>query len=174
MNDFTDDESQREGMTGGDANVTLPDTSKDSIIRMIDAFLKEPRFEGDVCLILNMPENIIKKNKEKVNAAIWSVFNAHSAKKSLRLFDILIAIETMVDASKLTAILDNDIKLAVAKEMSITISEPELEQVAANVSKKKAKEAEEIPADEPEEKSYEDRLFEDDPEEEAEIMKDLI
>ncbi|MCQ2123298.1 MAG: hypothetical protein MJZ25_03855 [Fibrobacter sp.] len=154
------------------------DTSVAGIVAKLDEYLMKPRFDGDSCIILNMPENIIKKNKEKLNAAIWDLYKTY-ASKGFGMFDILVAVETMVDAVKLSAILDTDIKLLLARERSIEISEQELEMVVVNSTSKRAKNAEDDDNDivtgaPAEEKSYEERLLEDDPDEEAEIMAGLM
>lgn len=105
-------------------------TYKD-ILAEIDAFLSKQRFSNDVCIILNMPESMLKKHKEKLNAAIWYVYNKYCNGTTLTMFDVLMAIESMIDSVKLSAMLDNDVKLCVANERSIKISEEELEYVVS-------------------------------------------
>lgn len=178
-----DDDSivKGEGSFSGSANVTWmsSDDKNKAILDMLDAFLMEPRFDGDDCIILKMPENEIKRHKDKLNAAIWYVYNKHAEKRMFSMFDILVAIESMVGAVKLTTMLDNDIKLKVAAERSIIISETELDEIAANANRKKRDtneadvDSSETEMNELEEKTYAERLLEVDPDEEAELMKDI-
>ena len=135
MEDYESENGQRDtGLTGDNGEAALKleqSSSKTAIIEAIDAFLSKPRFNNDVCLILNMPENMIKKNKEKLNAAIWYVYNRYAKESGICMLDILIAVESMIDAVKLSSMLDNDIKLYTAKERGINITEEELDAVVA-------------------------------------------
>lgn len=124
------DENDESGNGGAPINADVPDFTKESttgsIIDEINRILMTPRFDGDTCVILNMPENAIKKAKDKLNYALWKVYNKRK-NPGYGMFDILCAIEGMFDAKKLNAMLDNDVKLLVAKERGIEISIEELE-----------------------------------------------
>ena len=95
----------------------------------IDEFLKTPRFDGDVCVTLTMPDTCIRKAKDKLNMAIWRVYDKYHG-PGLGMFDILVALEPRIDAVKLNAMLDMNTRLVVAKEKGISISEDELEFIA--------------------------------------------
>lgn len=95
----------------------------------IDEFLKAPRFDGDICVTLTMPDTCIRKAKDKLNMAIWRVYDKYHG-PGLGMFDILVALEPRIDAVKLNAMLDMNTRLVVAKEKGINISEDELEFIA--------------------------------------------
>lgn len=109
------------------------DTGADGIIRAIDQYLNDSRFVGDETICLTMPESIIKRHREKLNSAIWYVYGKASG-SGFKMTDILIALSTMLDENKLAVILDNDIKLVLANEKGIVISEEELDRIAANIA----------------------------------------
>ena len=172
MDEYENDDGQRDsGMTGDNGAAAASfakDSSKAAIIEAIDAFLSTSRFNNDVCLILNMPESMLKKNKEKVNAAIWHVYNRYAKESGISMLDILIAVESMIDATKLSAMLDNDIKLLTASERGINITESELNAVVA--SKGKIADDDDSPRDEPSDEDTDDGESEMD---DAAIMEGL-
>jgi hypothetical protein len=90
-------------------------------------------------------------------------------KKNFGMMAILVAIETMVDATKLASMLDMDIKLLVAKENGISATEADIERAAVMVDNP------DLGLDEPMQLSsdYADKLTEDNPEEEAFILAGL-
>ena len=108
----------------------MPDFTKESststIMGEINKILMTPRFDGDACVILSMPESTIKKAKNKLNYALWKVYHKRM-NPGFGMFEILCAIESMLDAKKLNAMLDNDVKLQIAKEKNINISVEELD-----------------------------------------------
>ena len=94
--------------------------------------------------------------------------------------EILVAVERMVDATKLTVMLDNDIKLLVAKERGLVVTEDDLEIAAKSTSSKKTEKVDETPVDEDVPKyttmnddDFMEKLMEDNPEEEAEMLAGL-
>ena len=127
------------GPSGSDAQ---DDYGKDDIAGEINNFLKQPRFPGDICITLSMPESYLKKAKDKVNLALWNAHKkyARTCRRKDRdgkeydvpgfgMFDILLTLSPFVDPIKLNAILDNEIKQVVAKERGIHISDEELDYV---------------------------------------------
>lgn len=179
LNDDTPEMDSEPSTSGATLDeMVLTDTKSSSIVDIIDSFLKTPRFEGDACIVLSMPDATLKKHREKVNSALWYVYNRY-CKKDFGMMELLVAIERMVDATKLTTILDNDIKLLVAKERGIVVSEDDLEIAAKTAGTKKVDKAEEPVEDEipkfttTNDEDFMEKLMEDDPEEEAEMLAGL-
>lgn len=179
LNDDTPEMDSEPSTSGATLDeMVLTDTKSSSIVDIIDSFLKTPRFEGDACIVLSMPDATLKKHREKVNSALWYVYNRY-CKKDFGMMELLVAIERMVDATKLTTILDNDIKLLVAKERGIVVSEDDLEIAAKTAGTKKVEKAEEPVEDEipkfttTNDEDFMEKLMEDDPEEEAEMLAGL-
>ena len=85
------------------------------------------------------------------------------------MMQLLVAIEKMVDANKLAAMLDMDIKLLVAKEAGINASESDIENAATRTEESEQEISEPIKLSQ----EYLDKLTEEDPEEEAFIMAGL-
>ena len=158
--------------------MVLTDTKPTAIVDVIDSYLKTPRFEGDACIVLSMPDATLKKYREKLNSALWFVYDRY-CKKDFGMMELLVAVERMVDANKLTAILDNNIKMLVAKERGIVVSEDDLEIAAKSAgSKKVEKEDEPVEEEAPKytttnDEDFMEKLLEDDPEEEAEMLAGL-
>lgn len=148
-------------------SLELRDTSNESILNVFDEYLKTPRFDGDACIVLTMPEATLKKYSEKINAGLWWMYNKY-CKKDFGMMQLLVAIEKMVDATKLAAMLDMDIKLLLAKEAGIAASETDIEKAAT-----RAEEDEESIEPIKLSQDYVDKLTEDDPEEEAFILAGL-
>ena len=150
--------------------VEMRDDKPETVVRVINAYLREARYEGDVCLTLTMPEATLKKYKEKFNSAIWWAYKRFCTGK-YSMMTLLVGLETMVDAVKLTDIIDQDIKLMLAKEQGISVTIDDLETAAKNAGKKS-----EEPKQEPlmpMSQELMDKLTEEDPEEEAEILEGL-
>ena len=149
-------------------SISLENTSNKEILRVFNEYLKAPRFDGDACVVLTMPEATLKKYSEKLNAGIWWMYNKFK-KKNFGMMAILVAIETMVDATKLASMLDMDIKLLVAKENGISATEADIERAAVMADNP------DLGLEEPMQLSseYADKLTEDDPEEEAFILAGL-
>lgn len=148
-------------------SLELRDTSNESILNVFDEYLKTPRFDGDACIVLTMPEATLKKYSEKINAGLWWMYNKY-CKKDFGMMQLLVAIEKMVDATKLAAMLDMDIKLLLAKEAGISASETDIEKAAT-----RAEEDDESIEPIKLSQDYVDKLTEDDPEEEAFILAGL-
>lgn len=170
------EEQSTAGSTLGD--IVLTDNRPTAIVEVIDEYLKTPRFDGDACIVLSMPDATLKKYREKFNSALWYVYNRY-CKKDFGMMELLVAVERMVDATKLTAILDNDIKMLVAKERGIHVSEDDLELATKSaLSKKPEKDAESETEEAPKytttnDDDFMEKLMEDDPEEEAEMLAGL-
>jgi hypothetical protein len=158
---MTDDTEKR------DTIVESHDSTNEWIRKMFNDYLKQPRFDGDVCLVLTMPEATLKKYSEKINACLWWMYNTY-CKKDFGMMQLLVALEKMIDATKLASMLDMDIKLLVAKESGIAATEADIELAASKTEH-------EGEMDEPIKMSKElsDKLLEDDPEEEAFILAGL-
>ena len=179
LNDDTPEMDSEPSTSGATLDeMVLTDTKSSSIVDIIDSFLKTPRFEGDACIVLSMPDATLKKHREKVNSALWYVYNRY-CKKDFGMMELLVAIERMVDATKLTTILDNAIKLLVAKERGIVVSEDDLEIAAKTAGTKKVEKTEEPVEDDipkfttTNDEDFMEKLMEDDPEEEAEMLAGL-
>jgi hypothetical protein len=149
-------------------SLELRDTSNESILNVFDEYLKTPRFDGDACIVLTMPETTLKKYSEKINAGLWWMYNKY-CKKDFGMMQLLVAIEKMVDATKLAAMLDMDIKLLLAKEAGIAASETDIEKAATRAEEDDESSIEPIKLSQ----DYVDKLTEDDPEEEAFILAGL-
>ena len=152
--------------------IVMRDDKPETVVRVIDAYLREARYDGDVCLTLTMPEAMLKKYKEKFNSAIWWAYKQFCVGK-FSMMSLLVGLETMVDAAKLTDIIDQDIKLMLAKEQGISVTVDDLEIAAKNAGKKQEPAKQE--SNQPIQLSQElmDKLTEDDPDEEAEILEGL-
>lgn len=149
-------------------DIELDDSRHGKIREVFDEYLKTPRFPGDACLVLTMPEATLKKYSEKINAGLWWMYNKF-CKKDFGMMQLLVAIEKMVDANKLAAMLDMDIKLLVAKEAGINASESDIENAATRADESEQEISEPIKLSQ----EYLDKLTEEDPEEEAFIMAGL-
>lgn len=160
---LTDEESEQKSLD----SITLPNTDNKTIVSVFNEYLKTPRFDDDTCLVLTMPEATLKKYSEKINAGLWWMYNKF-CKKDFGMMELLVALETMVDANKLAAMLDMDIKLLLAKEAGIRATENDIEQAAM-----KAERVEEIGEEIKMPQELSDKLLEDDPEEEAFILAGL-
>lgn len=149
-------------------DIELDDSRHGKIRDIFNKYLKTPRFEGDACLVLTMPEATLKKYSEKINAGLWWMYNKY-CKKDFGMMQLLVAIEKMVDANKLAAMLDMDIKLLIAKESGISATESDIENasIRTDVSDPENSEPIKLPQE------YVDKLTEDDPEEEAFILAGL-
>lgn len=158
-------------MTEDDDNqpvsVKTPDYSNEWIRNTFDEYLKTPRFDGDACIVLSMPEATLKKYGEKINAGLWWMYNTY-CKKDFGMMQLLVALEKMIDATKLANMLDMDIKLLVAKESGISATEADIEMAAS-----KTETEDEMDAPIKMSKELSDKLLEDDPEEEAFILAGL-
>ena len=144
---FLGDVQETDGVIHGDEMGTPGsevgnNTGNDDIAGEIEQFMRTPRFPGDVCVTLSMPDAYLKKGRDKLNLALW---NAH--KKYARtcrrvdrsgkeyevpgfgMMEILLTLTHMVDPVKLSALLDIDIKQLLAKEQGIRISDEELDYV---------------------------------------------
>lgn len=96
-------------------------------ISEINAFLSAPpRYEGDMVVVLTMPEVYLKKARAKLNEAIHVVYDRYKD-YGVTMLNILSAIESVVQSDKLGPLVDNDIKLMIAAEEGIEISVDELE-----------------------------------------------
>lgn len=151
--------------------VDLDDTRHKTIRRIFNDYLKTPRFDGDACVVLTMPESTLKKYKEKINAGLWWMYHKY-CQKDFGMMQLLVAIENMIDASKLASMLDMDIKLLIAKESGINASESDIEN-AANRNSETQQEIDEMMDFQKISQEYIDKLNEDDPEEEAFILAGL-
>jgi len=148
-------------------SLVLKDTNNESILAVLNTYLMTPRFDGDSCIVLTMPEATIKKYSEKLNAGLWWMYNKF-CRKDFGMMQLLVAVETMVDAAKLATFLDMDIKLLVAKEHGISVTENDIENAALK-TEEEAESSEPIKLSQ----EYLDKLTEDDPEEEAFILAGL-
>lgn len=128
------------GPSGSDAHKK---TGDDDIAGEIDEFLRTPRFQGDICITLSMPDTYLKKAKDKINLALWNAYNkyartvervdSHGNTKTIPGFgmkEIVMTLASRVDPVKFAQILENDVKQKIAEESGIKISDAELEYVA--------------------------------------------
>lgn len=99
------------------------------LLNELDKFLSTPRFDDDTCIILNMPELVIRRAREKVNSGIWHLYNTFHG-PNVSMMTILVAIEKTMDADRINAILDDDIKVKLAEEQGVTITSEMLERAA--------------------------------------------
>ena len=149
-------------------SLELDDTQNGKIREVFNEYLKTPRFDGDACIVLTMPEATLKKYSEKINVGLWWMYNKY-CKKDFGMMQLLVAIEKMVDATKLAAMLDMDIKLLIAKEAGINASETDIEDAATRTEAADDESTEGIKLSQ----EYLDKLTEEDPEEEAFILAGL-
>jgi len=105
------------------------------LVSEINKFLSAPpRFEGDLAVVLTMPESYLKKARAKLNEAIHVVYDRYKD-YGVTMLTILCSIESVVESEKLGPLIDNDIKLMIAAEKGIDISVEELERVNEQVKR---------------------------------------
>lgn len=105
------------------------------LVSEINKFLSSPpRYDGDMAIVLTMPESYLKKGRAKLNEAIHVVYDRYK-EYGVTMLTILCAIESVVESTKLGPLVDNDIKLMIAAEQGIEISVEELERVNEQVKK---------------------------------------
>lgn len=105
------------------------------LVSEINKFLSTPpRYDGDMAIVLTMPESYLKKGRAKLNEAIHVVYDRYK-EYGVTMLTILCAIESVVESSKLGPLVDNDIKLMIAADQGIEISVEELERVNEQVKK---------------------------------------
>lgn len=103
------------------------------LVSEINKFLSAPpRYEGDMAVVLTMPDSYLKKARAKLNEAIHVVYDRYKD-YGVTMLTILCAIESVVESSKLGPLIDNDIKLMIASERGIEISVDALERVNEQV-----------------------------------------
>ena len=103
------------------------------LVSEINKFLSAPpRYEGDMAVVLTMPESYLKKARTKLNEAIHVVYDRYKD-YGVTMLTILCAIESVVESAKLGPLIDNDIKLMIAADKGIEISVEELERVNEQV-----------------------------------------
>ena len=103
------------------------------LVSEINKFLSAPpRYEGDMAVVLTMPESYLKKARVKLNEAIHVVYDRYKD-YGVTMLTILCAIESVVESAKLGPLVDNDIKLMIAADKGIEISVDELERVNEQV-----------------------------------------
>lgn len=103
------------------------------LVSEINKFLSAPpRYEGDMAVVLTMPESYLKKARAKLNEAIHVVYDRYKD-YGVTMLSILCAIESVVESAKLGPLVDNDIKLIIAADKGIDISVDELERVNEQV-----------------------------------------
>jgi len=158
-----DDEEQTVNLE----SMVLKDTKPSSILEIFNAYLNTQRFDDDACIVLTMPEASLKKYSEKINAGLWWMYNRF-CKKDFGMMQLLVALETMVDANKLAGMLDMDIKLLVAKEQGLHVTENDIEHASVR-TEMESEMAETMNLSQ----EYIDKLTEEDPEEEAFILEGL-
>lgn len=105
----------------------IADATSEQIFKEINDFLKEPRFAGDSCVVLTMPAAILVKSAEKLNTAILEAYRELGDPKT-GMTRILVAIEDYVEVERLAVILDDDIKMTLAKENNISADEEDIEK----------------------------------------------
>ena len=103
------------------------DATSAQIFEEINNFLKQPRYDGDSCIVLTMPANVIAKSAEKLNSAIYEAYKELEDPKT-GMTRILVAIEAYMDVDRLAVVLDNDIKMTLAKEHGIDADEDDLDK----------------------------------------------
>jgi hypothetical protein len=105
------------------------------LVSEINKFLSSPpRYDGDMAIVLTMPESYLKKGRAKLNEAIHVVYDRYK-EYGVTMLTILCAIESVVESTKLGPLVDNDIKLMIAAEQGIEISVEELERVNEQVKR---------------------------------------
>lgn len=103
------------------------------LVSEINTFLSAPpRYEGDMAVVLTMPESYLKKARAKLNEAIHVVYDRYKD-YGVTMLTILCAIESVVESTKLGPLVDNDIKLMIAADKGIEISVDELDRVNEQV-----------------------------------------
>ena len=124
------------------------------LVSEINKFLSAPpRFDGDMAVVLTMPESYLKKARAKLNEAIHVVYDRYK-EYGVTMLTILCAIESVVESEKLGPLIDNDIKLMIAADKGIDISVEELERVNEQV--KRGELNFDIPRQQPQESGDED------------------
>jgi len=127
MNDSSPDAS-------GAANLSK-EAETELLVSEINKFLSAPpRYEGDMAVVLTMPETYLKKARAKLNEAIHVVYDRYKD-YGVSMLTILCAIESVVESEKLGPLIDNDIKLMIAADKGIDISVDELERVNEQVKR---------------------------------------
>ncbi len=127
MNDSSPDVS-------GAANLSK-EAETELLVSEINKFLSAPpRYEGDMAVVLTMPETYLKKARAKLNEAIHVVYDRYKD-YGVSMLTILCAIESVVESEKLGPLIDNDIKLMIAADKGIDISVEELERVNEQVKR---------------------------------------
>lgn len=127
MNDSSPDAS-------GAANLSK-EAETELLVSEINKFLSAPpRYEGDMAVVLTMPETYLKKARAKLNEAIHVVYDRYKD-YGVSMLTILCAIESVVESEKLGPLIDNDIKLMIAADKGIDISVEELERVNEQVKR---------------------------------------
>lgn len=111
----------------------IADATSEQIFNEINESLKKPRYDGDACIVLTMPANLIAKAAEKFNAAIYEAYRDLEDEKT-GMTRILVAIEQYVEVERLALMLDNDIKLILAKEHNIKADEDDIENAKAHAA----------------------------------------
>ena len=103
------------------------------LVSEINAFLSAPpRYEGDMAVVLTMPESYLKKARAKLNEAIHVVYDRYKD-YGVTMLTRLCAIERAVESAQLGPLVDNDIKLMIAADKGIEISVEDLERVNEQV-----------------------------------------
>lgn len=119
--------------TGGDDSIK-------ELVAELNAILVEPRYENDICVTLTMPVAMLKKARDKINLAIYKVYERHKS-PTFHIFDVLVALESMVDAPVISSLVDMDIKRIIAADRGIVITDQQLEDVASGKSIRDTKES---------------------------------
>ena len=103
------------------------------LVSEINAFLSAPpRYEGDMAVVLTMPESYLKKARAKLNEAIHVVYYRYKY-YVVTMLTIFFSIESFVESANLGPLVDNDIKLMIAADKGIEISVDELDRVNEQV-----------------------------------------
>ena len=131
------DETEIDVTEGAGTPESIPNLTKEGetelLVSEINKFLSAPpRFDGEMCVVLTMPESYLKKARAKLNEAIHVIYDRYHP-YGVSMLTLLCAIETVVDANKLSPLIDNDIKLMVAAEQGIEVSTEYLDMVAERV-----------------------------------------
>ena len=137
----------------GAANLSK-EAETELLVSEINKFLSTPpRFDGDMAVVLTMPESYLRKARAKLNEAIHVVYERYKD-YGVTMLTILCAIESVVESEKLGPLIDNDIKLMIAADKGIDISVEELERVNEQV--KRGELNFDIPRQQPQETEEED------------------
>lgn len=104
----------------------IADATSTQIFEELNEFLKQPRYDGDMCVVLTMPAQMIAKASEKLNSAILEAYRDLEDMRN-GMTRILVAIEEYVDVDRLALMLDTDIKMTLAKEHNIIATEEDME-----------------------------------------------